>query len=270
MKPLRDILKPTRLTAVVDVGAAAIDSAPSYRSMLDQRLCTVVGFEPQRELWPSEDELATYWPRVIGTGRNATLKVCAAPGMTSIFTPDERAMGCFPGFVNWGETISKTETMTHRLDDQSVAKHIDFLKIDTQGSELAVIYGAKNKLKQAVAVQAEVHFIPIYHHQPMFRDIDAKLSGLGFVFHTFAEMSPRAILPHAGRPFNQIQAADAVYVRDFRDMAAMDGQQLRHLALISHYCFKSFDLAWRCNTELVARGEVTKEDAESYRHWTGE
>ena len=48
--PLLDMLRPQQLTAVVDIGANPSSvGAPSYQPMLDMRLCTVTGFEPQAE-----------------------------------------------------------------------------------------------------------------------------------------------------------------------------------------------------------------------------
>jgi len=46
---LLNLLAPGRLTAVVDVGANPIDGDPPYAPMQQQRLCPVVGFEPQPE-----------------------------------------------------------------------------------------------------------------------------------------------------------------------------------------------------------------------------
>ena len=42
-----DLLKPARLTAVVDIGANPIDGEPPYKPMLQNRLCRLTGFEPQ-------------------------------------------------------------------------------------------------------------------------------------------------------------------------------------------------------------------------------
>ncbi len=47
--PLFQLLRPERLTAIVDIGANPIDGDPPYKSMLQVRLCRVVGFEPQPE-----------------------------------------------------------------------------------------------------------------------------------------------------------------------------------------------------------------------------
>jgi len=47
MDPLNEILRPARLTSIVDIGANPIDGDPPYRAMLAAGLCEVTGFEPQ-------------------------------------------------------------------------------------------------------------------------------------------------------------------------------------------------------------------------------
>lgn len=47
MDTLSAILRPARLTQVVDVGANPIDGDPPYKAMLEAGLCAVTGFEPQ-------------------------------------------------------------------------------------------------------------------------------------------------------------------------------------------------------------------------------
>ena len=47
MDTLSAILRPARLTRVVDVGANPIDGDPPYKAMLEAGLCMFTGFEPQ-------------------------------------------------------------------------------------------------------------------------------------------------------------------------------------------------------------------------------
>jgi hypothetical protein len=42
-----DLLKPLRLTAIVDVGASDIGETPPYQPLIDRKIATLVGFEPQ-------------------------------------------------------------------------------------------------------------------------------------------------------------------------------------------------------------------------------
>jgi hypothetical protein len=266
---LHEILRPERPTAVVDVGSAAIDGPPPYSAMLERGLCTVIGFDPQRLLCRKDKPgVETYLPYVIGDGSPGILRVCAVPGMTSMFPPDDEALGLFPGFRKWGKVLHEAAVTTRRLDDISEVGVIDFLKVDAQGSELAVIRGAHKKLAGAVFVQAEVAFVALYHGQPMFRDVDEALTRLGFMFHTFADIGRRMVLPYpcldGYQALNQIQGADAVYVRDFRDLGTVPDEALKRMALIAHHCFGSFDLAFRCVDRLAARHLVPPDAAADY------
>jgi hypothetical protein len=57
--------------------------------------------------------------------------------------------------------------------------------------------------------------------------------------------------PYAG--LNQLLEADIVYVRDFTRPEKMNTEQLKHLALIAHHCYGSWDLTANCIYHLTAR-----------------
>ena len=171
--PLYALLHPARLTAVADIGANPIDGEPPYKRMLDRGLCTVVGFEPQpaalERLNAAKSSLETYLPYVVGDGSTGMLKVCQAQGMTSLLTPEPRTLECFPGFSEWGKVVDELAVETVALDSISEIKHLDFLKIDVQGGELSVFRNGRARLSEAVAIQTEVSFVPLYKKQPAFR-----------------------------------------------------------------------------------------------------
>jgi FkbM family methyltransferase len=262
---LRDLLAPQRLTEVVDVGANPIDGDPPYLPMLRQGLCRVSGFEPQeaalRELARRKGPNESYFPYLIGDGGAGTLRVCAAAGMTSLFEPDARVLALFAGFESLGEVTARLPVQTRRLDDVAEVRRLDFLKIDVQGAELAVFRGAREKLASAVAIQTEVSFITLYENQPALGDVDVELRSQGFVPHTTAAVKLWPIAPYVvegdpRRALNQLLEADIVYVRDFSRPQLLDNEQLKHLALIAHHCYQSFDLALRCLMHLEERRAV--------------
>jgi FkbM family methyltransferase len=263
--PLAALIRPERLTAVVDIGANPLnsDGAPPYKPMLDRRLCTVTGFEPQADahaaLNQRKSDLETYLPYAVGDGAAHTLKVCAARGMSSLLSPDPRMLALFPGFNDYGAVIAEIPVETRTLDSIAEIERLDFLKIDVQGAELSVFRHGAARLAQAVAIQAEVSFMPLYRDQPMFGDIDLALRAQGLVPHMFVNINKRMILPlrDPNQPFaamNQLLEADVVYVRDFSAPASMSAEQLKHLAMIAHHCYGSYDLATHCIDRLAQRG----------------
>lgn len=258
----RNLLSPQRLTGVVDVGANPIEGQPPYSPMLAAGLCRVTGFEPQEEalleLQTKKGPNERYLPYAVGDGDAHTLNICRASGMTSLLEPDPATLGLFEGFKRWGEVIERVPLQTRRLDDISEIMHLDFLKIDIQGGELAVFKGGKAKLTEAVAVQTEISFVTLYKNQPGLADIDLELRSQGFVPHCFAEIKRWPIAPSGSyniprHPLNQLLEADIVYVRDFAHADSMSDEQLKHLALVAHHCYLSFDLALRCVMLLEQR-----------------
>jgi hypothetical protein len=148
-------------------------------------------------------------------------------------------------------------------------ERLDYLKIDIQGGELAVFQAGKNKLANTVAIQTEVSFITLYKDQPSMGDIDVELRSQGFVPHCFAAVKKWPIAPcvvnnNPRLALNQLLEADLVYVRDFSKPEGMSDEQLKHLALIAHHCYRSIDLALRCVMLLEQRGAVPQGAQKSY------
>lgn len=269
---LVDLVRPARLTSVVDIGANPIDASPPYKSLLEKRLCRVTGFEPQSDglaaLNMSKGDLETYLPYVVGDGKSATLKICHAPGMTSLFAPNLNALRHFPGFPEWGRVIKEIPVTTRRLDDIAEIGAVDFLKMDVQGAELMILQNGREHLKDIVAIQTEVSFIALYQDQPPFGLIDSELRRSGFVPHSLAAVNKRMIAPMVGSTpfvgFNRLLEADIIYVRDFMNPDRMSPEQLKHLAVIAHHCYGSFDLAANCLYHLARVGAVRSDAVTQY------
>lgn len=274
LNALRDLLSPSRLTHVVDVGANPLDPGePPYLAMRNANLCHVTGFEP-----PGEPLLALqgrcgpnelYLPYAVGDGGPHTLNVCRASGMTSLLEPDPTTLGVFPTLQPFGVVIEHVPFQTRRLDDIDEIAHLDLLKIDIQGGELAVFRHGRNKLAEAVAIQTWVSFVTLYRSQPPFGEVDSELRSQGFIPHCFTELrrSPIGNVPVGSGvrpPPNQLTEAVVVYVRDFAQPDVMTDEQLKHLALIAHHCYGSIDLTLRCVVLLEERQVLATGSAQRY------
>ena len=270
---LVDLLQPKRLTAVVDIGANPITDIPPYQAMLGKRICSLVGFEPQAEglasLNAQKSDLETYLPYAVGDGMPATLRLCHAPGMSSLLAPNPRILDCLALYSIFGMVTGEQSIETHRLDDISEITAIDFLKIDVQGSELSIFRNGHSHLANTVAVHTEVCFMQLYKDQPLFGDIDREMRSLGMIPHIFSEIKKAMILPlyyenDLYRTMNHALYTDVVYVRDFTQPDNMTSEQLKHLALVAHYCYQSFDLAAKCIRDLQLRNAVAADSVNRY------
>ena len=257
------------LTQVLDIGANPIDGDPPYKKMLDASLCTVTGFEPQpsalEELIRKKGPNERYLPYAVGDGQSHLLNICRWSGMTSLLEPDPAAFSVFEILSPNAEILHRVPIQTRRLDDLQEVSHIDLLKIDIQGGELAVFQSGRQKLKTAVAIQTEVSFMSLYKNQATLGDIDIELRRQGFVPHCFAEVkkfpiSPLVVNGDPYLPTNQLLEADMVYVRDFTRPETMSVEQIKQLAMIAHHCYGSVDLVMRLilvleKMQALAQGE---------------
>ncbi len=112
-------------------------------------------------LWNKETEL--------------TLNINHSPGTSSVF---ESNMPFLQQFDDAKRFIAKDKiTMRARtvdgLDKNNEISVIDFVKIDVQGGELAILQGGEKFFKDnIVGLEAEVEFAPMYKNQPLFSDVD--------------------------------------------------------------------------------------------------
>jgi hypothetical protein len=162
--------------------------------------------------------------------------------------------------------VEEHDVQTHRLDDLDIDE-FDLLKIDVQGSELMVFQHGRDRLSNAVAVHTEVSFVPLYHGQPTFGDVDSELRSQGFVPHSMPDVKRWAIAPtvfnnNIYAPGNQLLEADLVYIRDLAHPERMTSEQLSHLTMIAFHIYGSVDVAVYCIMQLQQRGRVAEDAVE--------
>ena len=265
MDLLTEILAPARPTAIVDAGANPIDGDPPYKAMLAAGLCEVTGFEPQADalarLEQKKGPRERYLPYALGDGSDGVLNVCELEGMTSLLVPDPAHLALFNLFPIWGTVKHQIPVTTRKLDDVAEIAHLDFLKMDVQGAERAVLAHGRAKLADTVVIQTEVSFVPLYQGQPVFGEIDLALRELGFLPHCVTgtkiwPISPMVVGDQPNRGIRQLLETDMVYVKDFSRPQNMSAEQWKHLALVAHHCYGSYDLALKAIVTLIEMGAV--------------
>mgnify|MGYP001765687541 CR=1 FL=1 len=258
--------------AVLDVGANPIEGDAPYKGLMAAGLAHVTGFEPQEgplaALNARKSLAETYHPHALGAGGPADLHLYHHSGFTSLFKIDPAVAGMV-GFAKSTRPAGKVAVETRRLDDLAEIGRVDFLKIDVQGAEQAIIAHGRSKLAQTVLIQTEVRFIPLYEGEPGFAGLDLELQAQGFRFHDFAFLK-RASLRSAShgtlRPGlnRQVVDGDAFYLRDLTGIADWSVEQVQRLAVLAEAVVDSPNLCAFCLDQLVARKVLTADAVQGY------
>ncbi|UWQ94052.1 FkbM family methyltransferase [Rhodobacteraceae bacterium M385] len=268
-----EILSPERRTRVVDIGANPLDETP-YQGLLSIGACDVWGFEPQRaafdQLMESKGPRENYLCAAVGDGNRAELKVCADSGFTSLLEPNIALTQATGQFRDRVEVIERIEMDTTRLDDLKELPQFDLLKIDIQGGERMVFRNGPKALSKALAVITEVAALPIYEGQPLLHDQLNELAQHGFYLHKFFflktigfrnSLSARLARGHYRSQFSD---GDAVLVRGMIDLASLEVEELKHLAILADSVLLTQDLAVVAMTDLVKRDVLTEDAVHDY------
>lgn len=170
-----------------------------------------------------------YFPVALGGGGSALklLNIYSRGGSSSLLHGDVALAERF-GRADYFEKVGEVPVRTVGLDDAAdlyALSDTAYIKLDVQGTELAVLQSAPKALGSTVlAVRCEVSFRSIYEEQPLFHEVDAYLRGYGFLPAAFLELHnwrtrSRRSLPRLSKgsyPYSKGQLAhgDVLYLRD--------------------------------------------------------
>ncbi len=87
------------------------------------------------------------------------------------------------------EIVSEDTFISKTLDSEILKfTQPNFIKIDTEGSELDILKGSKNTLLKVSGLEVECSFHQLREGQPLFEEIRSYLESLDFVFIDFVSM----------------------------------------------------------------------------------
>ena len=211
---------------LVDVGASGGLSHSWDRA---RKHLSVIGFEPDDRalaaLADSPDSHGVTYLNYALHNRKATVDFHHARKQeTSSLLQFNRAfLNRFPEPERFDvlETVQvEADTLDRQLREQQI-NDVDFIKLDTQGTELFILQGATTVIDDAVfGLEIEVEFAPIYQDQPLFSDVDSFMRELGF---QLMDLRPcywkRAVGLDCEGSKGQLIFADSLYVRKSEEFA---------------------------------------------------
>lgn len=179
----------------------------------------------------------TYLPYAISDICGTTqLHITRGPGAVGIHEPNlERLREIkwkgrtfHPNFGDEVFQVIRTETVEMRTLEwfarEHAIKHVDYLKIDVEGSEYEVLRGAGTLLDTTSVIKVEVCFIPFRKDQRLFSHVDLLLRDHGFDLLRYEIVPAQVGYKERERPFTfgpsvgfsdrygQPLSCDAIYV----------------------------------------------------------
>ncbi len=138
-------------------------------------------------------------------------------GVSSLLLPNRSLLDKFPEVERFDilETMKiKADTLDNQFQQHQI-EDVDFIKLDTQGSELLILEGATRTLNDVFGLEIEVEFVELYQNQPLFSDIDRFVREFGFQLF---DLKPYYWKRNAGKKYGKLQGqiifADALYMRE--------------------------------------------------------
>lgn len=262
MKSLTEILKPETNIRILNVGASFAGQQEPYQKLIDQGYAHCIAFEPNQQECEKLEKMYpvgyTLQPHFVGDGQQHTFYETNWNLTGSLYEPNNELNIKFNNLAELLQVVAKHTVETIRLDDIGI-EDIDYIKIDVQGAEKMIFENAPNLLKNVLAIETEVEFLPLYKNQPLFADVDIELRKHNFLFHTFDGIGKRAFKPlvrnrDINSGFNQILWADAIYVKNWQELEKLSIEKLKKYSIICHDLLKSYDLCHKLLSVLALRG----------------
>jgi len=242
---------------VVDVGAS--DGLTQVWSS-HRRYLRIIGFEPDFRAFKELQNQGSRLTRYFNVGLNdkhgpISFYLTRKQKNSSCFLPNRNFLNRFHNASRY-DIVEEVTIPCKSLDEvlhEGNLNDIDFIKLDTQGSELAILQGATSVLAHSVfGLEIEVAFAQIYEGEPLFSDIDRFLRPFGFDLIDLRTTSwKRKIGITVGRAKGQLIAADALYLRQplalletlkKHDNRMARSKLLRALSVCQTYAFLDYAL----------------------------
>lgn len=193
----------------------------------------IIGFEPDNREFSSLEKGANNHSKYLNTGlycekKSLDFYLTKKQQVSSIFKPNRDFLDKFPESDRF-DIVGHKRIEADTLDDVTKFHGIvdvDFIKIDTQGSELFVLQGARETIKNhAFGLEIEVEFVEMYKNQPLFGEVDGWIRKQGF--HLFDIQNcywKRTTGRGCRNKRGQIIFGNALYLRNSEDFKSLVGK----------------------------------------------
>lgn len=218
---------------LVDVGArGGIEKGfEQYLNLLDVTFCEA---DPEEASRLRSLGYGRVFDCIVGCNEsdNKMLNIGMHPGTGSCLEINSNYLdfycsGSAQRFTTEKKIFRQTRSLSSLLENS--VEDIDFLKIDTQGSELEVLQGLGSF--RPIIIKCEVSYVPLYKGSALIHDIQKYLFNLGYIqFHISSVMRSAPSRHNSNRPFDETVIplhGDAYFMPDWTRWQHIVGKRER-------------------------------------------
>ena len=190
--------------------------------------------------------------------------LCRAQKVSSVYLPNHAFLSKFPDPEDYQVTKTiriKTDTLDNQLKANGIAE-IDFMKIDTQGTELPILKGSVDYLYNAIGLEIEVEFAQQYKNQPLFNEVDTFVRENDFeLFDIKRYFFKRKESINSGGQKGQLVFGDALYFKTPEQVLLMNNitQEKIIRSICAYLVYGYLDLAQTLFNNANSKGLLAKE-----------
>ena len=151
--------------------------------------------------------------------------ICKKQEVSSIYKPNLNLINKYDEAQRFEveRTVSMQADSLNSLLKVENINDVDFMKIDTQGSELDILKGATNYLDNIIGLEVEVEFVQLYHEQPLFFEVNTFIESNGFSLIDLRKSHWKRERKNYSINKGQLIFADALYFKEPEKILEISG-----------------------------------------------
>jgi len=262
---LNAFAKKNKITfTLIDVGARG-EIQPIWKPIMGN--LKIIGFEPDEKEFKSlvfNNPNNKYF-NIALSNKNEIKKlfVTSDPSCSSLYKPNFDYIKIFEP-NNWlsRKIVSTQEIKCERLD-LLYSDEVDYIKIDTQGSELKILMGAEEILvNQHPIVSCETWCSKIYDKAPNFNEIVNYMTSLGYELFDLETAASWKYNGHKKVVSRKRKIGfEVLFVKSYETLNAINNQSLkRHVLILEYLGYRDYAIFLDTFFELGLKDYFLKND----------
>lgn len=183
----KELLKIVKNFKLLDLGAAG--DLDNRWKLLNSKIIQIYAAEPHPSSFKNLKKKNILINKLFHNNENKKEKLYLTkkPECSSIYRPNFEHLKNFKDADRYN-ILDEVIFDTTCIDTEFKNTNLDFVKIDTQGSEFEILNGAKEKMQNILGLEIECCFFQIYKEQKLFENIKDKLRENDFEFIDFLDL----------------------------------------------------------------------------------